>query len=140
MTKTTPLAAALIAAALIAPMASAQTLTITLDGIKKTQGTINLGVFDEAGYATGKAVNGANVTVDEATETVTIEGLAPGFYGIKLYHDVDGNGEMNTNPFGMPTEPFAFSNNAKGRFGPATWDAAKFEVTAEGATQIITIN
>ena len=140
MTKTKTFAAALIAAALIAPMASAQTLTVTLDKIKKTQGTINLGVFDEAGYETGKAVNGATVTVDAATETVTIEGLAPGFYGIKLYHDVDGNGEMNTNPFGMPTEPFAFSNNAKGRFGPAKWDAAKFEVTAEGGVQVISLN
>ena len=66
--------------------------------------------------------------------------LTPGEYGIKLYHDVNGDGEMNTNPFGMPIEPFAFSNNAKGRFGPARWDAARFEVTEEGASQTIAIN
>jgi uncharacterized protein (DUF2141 family) len=40
----------------------------------------------------------------------------------------------------MPTEPFAFSNNAKGRFGPAKWDDARFEVTEDGAVQIITLN
>lgn len=140
MTKTKTFAAALIAALMVAPAATAGTLTITLEDIKKTQGSISLGVFDEAGYESGQAVNGANITVDQATETVTIEGLEPGFYGIKMYHDVDGNGEMNANPFGMPTEPYAFSNNAKGRFGPAKWDAAKFEVTAEGAVQTISIN
>ena len=140
MTKIKTLSAALIAAALIAPVASAGTLTVTLEDIKKTKGTVQMGIFDESGYETGEAVNGANVTIDEATETVTIEGLAPGFYGIKMFHDVNDDGEMNTNPFGMPTEPYAFSNNAKGRFGPAKWDAAKFEVTADGAVQTISIN
>ncbi|MEL7231123.1 MAG: DUF2141 domain-containing protein [Pseudomonadota bacterium] len=140
MTKIKTLSAALIAATLIAPVASAGTLTVTLEDIKKTKGTVQMGIFDENGYETGEAVNGANVTIDEATETVTIEGLAPGFYGIKMFHDVNGDGEMNTNPFGMPTEPYAFSNNAKGRFGPAKWDAAKFEVTADGAVQTISIN
>ena len=69
-----------------------------------------------------------------------LEGLAPGEYAVKLYHDVNGDGEMNTNPFGMPIEPFAFSNDAKGRFGPAKWDAAKFTVGSEAVTHTITMN
>ena len=63
-----------------------------------------------------------------------------GEYAVKLYHDVNGDGEMNTNPFGMPVEPFAFSNDAKGRFGPAKWDAAKFTVGADAVTHTITMN
>ena len=43
------------------------------------------------------------------------------------------------NPFGMPTEAFAFSNNAPASMGPATWADAAFEVTAEGAEQTLTI-
>jgi uncharacterized protein (DUF2141 family) len=39
---------------------------------------------------------------------------------------------MNRNPFGMPTEPYAFSNNAVGNMGPAGWDRARF--TVQGAT------
>jgi len=140
MTRKAILAASVFAAALIAPVANAGSLTITLEDIKKTQGEIQIGVYDAEGYESGAALTGANVTVDEATETVTIEGLEPGEYGLKMFHDVDGNGEMNTNPFGMPTEPFAFSNNAKGRFGPAKWDAAKFTVSADGTSQTISIN
>lgn len=134
-----PLFAAALSLSLLAPVALAGPLTVKLENVQKQTGEIRLGVFDAAGYANGKAVTGADVTVDGASLSVTLEGLAPGEYGIKLYHDVNGDGEMNTNPFGMPTEPFAFSNNAKGRFGPARWEDARFEVTEDGAVQIIAL-
>ena len=119
----------------------ATSLTVVVEGIETVQGTINLGLFDKAGYdgETG-AINGAKITVDAETVTATIEGVAPGSYGIKLYQDVNDNGEMDTNPFGMPIEPYAFSNNAKGRFGPAKWDQAVFEVSAENAAHTIKMN
>ena len=116
------------------------TLTINLEGIETTTGSIRLGIYDEAGYASGAAVTGATIAATDTEVTATVSGLEPGTYGIKLYHDVDDDEEMDTNPFGMPTEPYAFSNNAQGQFGPAKWAAAKFEVTAEGAVQTITLN
>lgn len=135
-----PLILSTLALAILAPAALAGPVTVTLENIQKQTGAIRLGVYDAAGYEGGKAVNGADIVVNAATVSVTIQGLAPGEYGIKLFHDVNGDGEMNSNPFGMPTEPFAFSNNAKGRFGPAKWDDARFEVTEDGAVQIITLN
>ncbi|MEM9739018.1 MAG: DUF2141 domain-containing protein [Pseudomonadota bacterium] len=115
-------------------------LTVTLDGIENQTGTIRLGVFaGEDDYSNGGGITGANVTVDSETETVTIEGLAPGEYGLKLYHDVDDDGRMDTNPFGMPTEPYGFSNNARGRFGPAKWEAARFEIKTGENAHTITI-
>lgn len=133
--------AALIATSLIAaPMALASELTVNVEGISQTQGTIMLGLFDQASYEGDGSVNGANLTVESNSVTVTFEGLEPGEYAVRLYHDLNDDGEMNTNPFGMPTEPYAFSNDAKGRFGPAKWEAAKFSVTAEGTVHTITMN
>jgi len=141
MFKPTAALAALILLASPALAEETTSLRVTIDGIKAETGTINLGVFDEAGYnGEGGAVNGAMITVDAGTVTTTIEGLAPGTYGIKVYQDVNDNGQMDTNPFGMPTEPYAFSNNAKGRFGPAGWDKASFEVVAGGTAHAITLN
>lgn len=131
---------AALAALAMPVLASAGPLSLTVENIANETGTLKIGVYDEAGYKGGPALNGANVKVDAAAETVTIEGLVPGEYGIKVFHDVDDDGEMDTNPFGLPTEPYAFSNNAKGRFGPAKWDAAKFTVTEDGATQTIALN
>ncbi|MNJ30385.1 hypothetical protein D3C77_249830 [compost metagenome] len=55
---------------------------------------------------------------------------------MKAFHDVNGDGELNVNPFGVPTEPYAFSNNAVGDMGPAKWDRARFEVSGATAQAI----
>ena len=56
---------------------------------------------------------------------------------MRAFHDVNGDGRMNTNPFGMPTEPFAFSNNARGNMGPASWDRAEFAAAGAVAQTIV---
>ncbi len=140
MTRLTSTLAALAICALAAPIANASDLTVNVEGIKTAQGMIMLGLFDEATYNGDGAVGGASVTVEGGSISTTFEGLAPGEYAVRLYHDVNGDGEMNTNPFGMPTEPYAFSNDAQGRFGPAKWEAAKFTVTEATEVHTITMN
>ncbi|MEO0466048.1 MAG: DUF2141 domain-containing protein [Pseudomonadota bacterium] len=110
---------------------STSSLTVNLSGLSPQTGAVMIGVYaGEDDYENGGGITGATVEITADTATVTIEGLEPGAYGLKMYHDSNGNGQMDTNPFGMPTEPYAFSNNAKGRFGPAEWDSAAFQVTA----------
>ncbi len=59
---------------------------------------------------------------------VVIEGIAPGTYACAVIDDVDGNGTLNTNLVGYPTEPFGFSNDARVKlFGPPDFGDAKFE-------------
>ena len=140
MTRTASFAALIAASMIATPIALASDLTVNVESIARTQGTIVLGLFDEATYNGDGAVDGANLKVEGNDVTVTFEGLEPGEYAVKLYHDVNDDGEMNTNPFGMPTEPFAFSNDAKGRFGPAKWNAAKFTVGADGTVHTIKLN
>ena len=140
MTRLSFLLAAMSTCIIAAPLASASDLTVTVDGIAKQQGSIMLGLFDEASYKGDGSVDGAQLVVEGSSVSVTFQGLAPGEYAIRLYHDVNGDGEMNTNPFGMPTEPYAFSNDAKGRFGPAKWDAASFPVGPGATAHTITLN
>ena len=60
--------------------------------------------------------------------------VPPGTYAVAVHHDEDGDGEMDTGLFGIPSEPHGFSNNARGRFGPPSWRAARVRVPASGAT------
>jgi uncharacterized protein (DUF2141 family) len=46
------------------------------------------------------------------------------------YHDQNGNGEIDMRILGMPKEPVGVSNDARGRFGPPKFDAAKFTLVA----------
>jgi uncharacterized protein (DUF2141 family) len=115
-------------------------LNIAFTGIEAAKGAIMMGVYDsEAAYNEGKSMSGARVIVDKAEAVALIEGLPAGRYAIKAFHDLDGDGRMSSNPFGMPTEPFAFSNNAKGAMGPATWADAAFDVKPGTTSISITI-
>jgi len=143
-----PVPALVLAWALLAPQAAeAQTavqtaakLTLTVTDIADMKGALMIALFDEAGYDKDTSVAAQIVPVGAATASTTFDGLKPGTYAIKMFHDVDGDGKMGMNPFGMPIEPYAFSNNAKGQFGPATWKAAAFDVGAAGASQSIKLN
>lgn len=136
--------AVLVAAVLAYPQAamaeeSAARLTLTVTNIAEHKGALMIAVFDAAGYDKDAQVAAGMVPVTGDTATTTFD-LPPGQYGIKMFHDVDGDGKMGMNPFGMPIEPFAFSNSAPAQFGPAKWDAAKFDVAAPATSHTIKFN
>lgn len=139
----TPLAIALAAPGPLAASSanSAARLEVAFTGIEHPTGQIMLSVFDsEAAHdGGGKPVRVAAVPVEGGRAIVTFDGLAPGSYAIKAFHDVDGDGQMAANPFGMPLEPFAFSNNAKAEGGPARWEKAQFAVASGDNTHSIAI-
>ena len=64
---------------------------------------------------------------------VRIEGVVPGTYAIALVHDENANGRMDMRLF-LPREGFGFSRNPKIGMGPPKFGAAKFAVTADGAS------
>jgi uncharacterized protein (DUF2141 family) len=119
---------------------AAAPVQVTFTGITAPTGALYIGLYaDEASFGGGAPLQGFKLDVTGAQVTQSISGLQPGSYAVKVYHDIDGDGRMNTNAFGIPLEPYAASNNAPSRMGPPAWSDAKFEVTADGATQLITI-
>jgi len=107
-------------------------LTLTFETGAES-GAVMVSLFDsEAAYgAGGEPIRHVRVDVERGERTVVFADLPEGAYALKAFHDVNGDGRMNTNPFGIPTEPFAFSNNARGNMGPAAWDRARFTVSGE---------
>jgi uncharacterized protein (DUF2141 family) len=128
--------AAAMAAATISSVAIAQdgtaSLSVTFTGIETQEGAVIGAVFDSEDAYNGKGAPVRQIMIKaEAAEIATqLAGLKPGTYAIKSFHDIDGDMKMTSNPFGMPIEPFAFSNNAVGNMGPAKWADAAFEVKA----------
>ncbi|MFA4950148.1 DUF2141 domain-containing protein [Brevundimonas sp.] len=111
------------------------TLTLTFE-TGATTGTVMISVFNsEATYSSGAPVAATALSASGPVVAV-FENLPAGDYAVKAFHDVNGNGRMDTNPFGMPVEPYAFSNNARGNMGPAGWDRAHFAVSGATAQTI----
>ena len=115
--------------------APASVLTVKVETAANT-GKVMVVLYDsEAAYEGGQPARVAQVNVATGQHEAVFD-LPAGAYGVKAFHDVNGNGKMDVNPFGMPSEPYAFSNNAVGTMGPAKWDRARFEVSGATAQTI----
>jgi uncharacterized protein (DUF2141 family) len=80
---------------------------------------------------------GKTIPIDNNNAVIVFEDLPEGEYAIKAFHDEDANDDLNTNLLGIPVEDYGFSNNARGMFGPPSWEDAKFRFNDE--TKVIEI-
>ena len=106
----------------------AGTLTVVITDLQNDDGEVLLSLSDSRENYEGdsKSYLGFKVKIENGKAKCTINDLPYGEYAIKLYHDENLDGELNSNFLGIPTEDYGFSNNATGTFGPADYDDAKF--------------
>ena len=66
--------------------------------------------------------------------SVEIDSLKYGTYAVKVFHDENRNGELDTNFLGIPSEDYGYSNNVSAWFGAPSWERAKFFFNQEKMT------
>ena len=127
-----PLGVAALTALLTALSAEAGDLRVHLLGIETTQGQVQVALFaDEQTFESSQPTNRAKTPAHVNDVWVTFEDVAPGRYGISAFHDVNINEKLDTSFVGLPKEPYGFSQNARGKFGPPSFTAISFEVESE---------
>ncbi|WP_428234754.1 DUF2141 domain-containing protein [Gracilimonas sp.] len=117
------------------------TFELKIEGIDRVVGEIRIALFNsEEEYNRKESPLYAVVlSVDDKTITWSQDSLYFGEYAIAVYHDKNENGELDSNLLGIPKEAYGFSNNARGRFGPASWKDAHFSINSEISTMAIEI-
>ncbi|MBD3223321.1 MAG: DUF2141 domain-containing protein, partial [Caldithrix sp.] len=80
------------------------------------------------------------VTAQNDSVTIRFKDIAYGSYAVSLIHDENENMELDSNWLGIPKEGIAFSNNVKGRFGPPSFNEAKFELNSKSVIQTVTMH
>lgn len=139
---------ALLTAALSAllPMSShAADITLEIEGLdaSRTAGSaLMVGVYTASGQWLDNAITGRRLAVDAAVNgklTVVLKDLPAGPLALSLYHDANANGKLDMNAMGIPTEPYGFSNNASGSFGPPKFEQAVL-TPAAGAPLKVRLN
>jgi uncharacterized protein (DUF2141 family) len=148
-----PRAETLVAALHPASETSTGSLTITIDGLRRSGGTVLVGLYDsrasfdraielagEFGFLNDpNRVAGAALRANDMLRGgVTFRNLPPGRYAVILFHDENGNGRLDKNFWGVPTEPYGFSNNAQGLLGPPSFKEAALSL--DGGDQAIAID
>jgi uncharacterized protein (DUF2141 family) len=122
----TALAGLLLALALTAPAATAETIELRIAGVRSAEGRVKINVYARP----RKPVTERIIAASRDTMKVELE-VPPGAYAIMLYHDENANGRLDRGGLlRMPTEGYAFSNDAPVRFGPPAFNAMRIDVAA----------
>lgn len=119
------------------------TLTIQLTGMQNTNGKINVALYNSSSSYNdpNQAYKEMFVPCNGTTMSFTLDSLPAGDYAFAIFHDENDNQQLDQNFLNIPTEGFAFSNNAMGNFGPPSWSQAKFTLPeSTSVTQNITLN
>lgn len=118
--------------ALVSPVLAetTYTLTVKVTNIPGAKGDLLIGVYDSAKSFTGSPLPQSpkiKLTSDKPV-TAKIAKLKPGTYAVAVIQDLNGNGVLDKNFIGMPTEPLAFSVIKKIPMGKPSFDACSFEI------------
>jgi len=121
---------AFAALALAATAATAADLTVEIDGVTAARGHLAVGLYDSAANFPSERGGAQAQRVASAVgrTTVVFRNLAPGNYAVGVYQDENDNQKLDKGMFGIPKEPYGFSNDARGTAGPPEFRDARFAV------------
>ena len=125
-------ALAVFGLALSAVPAGAATLTVQVTGVESGEGQVFVGLcptsFEESTCTAGK-----RQPARPGAMRFSFPGVPAGRYAIAVYHDVNANGRLDKQIFGLPAEPYGFSNDV-GRSAPPSFEGALVPVGDPAAT------
>ena len=111
------------------------TLSIEFEGLKTEKGKLFVALYNSEKDFLKNQMKGSIVDITNGKASAIFDNLEKGIYAISSFYDKNDNGKMDTNFLGIPKEPVALSNNAKGKFGPPKYRDAKFNIS-ESKTQL----
>jgi uncharacterized protein (DUF2141 family) len=118
------------------------TLTITMTGFRNEKGVAQVTLFSSADGFPDKPdlafMHGSSPIVGGESQ-ITFEQVPFGTYGVGVVHDENANENMDTNFLGKPREGYGASNDARGRFGPPSFQDARVSVEQHAVTIPISI-
>ncbi len=103
-------------------------LSLNITGYEANEGQILVALYaDGVNFDNeAKPFRDAKIRVTGPKTSVVFNGLPVGEYAFKIYHDENGNGELDTDLLGIPSEAYMFSNDASDPFSAPEWEESKF--------------
>ena len=112
-------------------------IDLVVENIQSKDGVLKVALYSNADeYEKQSYFRGINLKVDGEKRAYAIEDVPNGVYAIAIYHDVNQNEKLDTNFFGVPKEPYGFSNNPTS-FKRPSFDEVKF--TLEDSVHVLII-
>lgn len=111
---------------------SAIEVTLKMENLKPEESTVLVAIFQNSESFLGKQ-RFKSLKIENPGKTTVSQkiSLPKGTYGIAVFQDLNDNEKLDKNFIGIPNEPYCFSNDQAGRFGPPSWDEAKVDVNKD---------
>ena len=112
---------------------NAQSLTVELKNLKFIQGgTIYLMVIDK----NDKPVREIKRPTSENNAVFVFNNLPAALYAVRVFHDKNNNGKIDTGFFGQPIEGWGVSNDARGFMSAPPFNKMLLNITGDMQTNI----
>ena len=104
-------------------------LSLAITELSEPTGSVMIALFNSAeAYASDEPFRDKIISLTKKEADAKFKNLPVGEYAFKLFHDIDGDGELSVNALGIPSEPYYFSNDASDPFSAPEWEEAKFYI------------
>ena len=105
------------------------TIIITIKGIENKDGIMMVALFNEDDKFLKIPSFSQELPISDETEIeVIFKNIPYRKYAVSIYHDLNENGDLDSNMFMIPKEPIGFSNDYFPKFGPPKFKNAAFDL------------
>ena len=112
---------------------------IEVRNLDNQKGSLRCAIFaSSVGFPEQGGVQATSVALSGHAPLCEFADLAPGTYAVSVHHDENGDGKLNKNLFGAPSEGYGVSNNHTYALSAPKWSESRFEL-AGAETKILTI-
>lgn len=133
------LAALLCGLSAFALPAHAATVEVHVTGTAGGKGNVSVAVCDRERFLKQCAYS-ASVPARDGETLVSIKEVPAGTWAVLAYQDENANGQLDRNLIGIPSENYGFSRDARGRFGPPSFDDAAIAVKDETVSATVRLH
>ncbi len=114
-------------------------LSVEVQGVRSGSGNLLFLLFDKKkGFPSENkdALQTLTLPAKSPSALGVFKGLGAGTYAVCVIHDENADGKLGTNFLGIPREGVGVSRDAKGSFGPPSYEDAALEVLKSDAIQL----
>ena len=116
----------------------ANDIDIEITNLLNTNGKLRIALYNNEKNYKEKNNQFKKIVLDINSKIVKYEfkDIPTGTYTIAVFHDENSNEKLDKNFLGIPNESYGFSNNARGIFGPPSFEESKFELNKNSKVSI----
>jgi uncharacterized protein (DUF2141 family) len=131
-------AAAIVAAPVRAQgTPAARCVQLEVQNVRAEQGMLMIAAYGDAASFNKAPLVATQMRAGAATMSFALCGVSGSSLALTLYQDLNGNGKLDANAFGVPSEPWGASGKSAAMTAPS-WDSSA--VALDGSTVVVKLS